>query len=71
MFERQYEEACITRFVDSDYARDLDNKRFTTGYVFTYSGGPTCWRSMLQSVSASSIMEVEYMILTKVAKEAI
>ena len=35
MFERQHGDACITGFIDSDYARDLDKHRSTMGYVFT------------------------------------
>jgi len=71
MFERQHDDACITGFVDSDYAGDLDKRRSTTGYVFTCGGGPVSWRSMLQKVSALSTTEAEYMALTEAAKEAI
>ena len=37
---------CI-RYVDSDYAGDLDKHRSTTGYVFTLSQAPVSWRSIL------------------------
>ena len=31
---------CIVRgYVDSDYAGDLDKRKSTTGYVFTFAGG--------------------------------
>ena len=40
MFERQHGDVCITGFIDSDYAGDLDKRRFTTGYVLTCDGGP-------------------------------
>ena len=72
MFERQHGDACITGFVDSDYAGDLGKRGYTTGgYVFTCGGGPVSWRSMLQSISALSTIEAEYMALTEAAREAI
>jgi len=71
MFERQYEETCITSFVDSDYAGDLDKRQFTTSYIFTCDGGQVCLRSLLQSVSALSTMKAKYMALTEAVKEAI
>jgi len=39
---------CIaTRYVDSDFAGDLDRHRSTASCVFTLVGGPISWRSML------------------------
>ena len=69
MFERQQGDACITGFVDSDYAGDLDERRSTMGYVFTCSGGPVSWRSMLQSISTLSTTEVEYMAWTELQRK--
>ncbi|KAE8731263.1 hypothetical protein F3Y22_tig00002840pilonHSYRG00865 [Hibiscus syriacus] len=58
-------------YVDSDYACDLDNRRSTTGYVFTLGGGPICWKSTVQSVVALSTTEAEYMAAAEAAKEAL
>ncbi|KAE8673575.1 hypothetical protein F3Y22_tig00111779pilonHSYRG00138 [Hibiscus syriacus] len=58
-------------YVDSDYAGDLDNRRSTTGYVFTLGGGPICWKSTVQSVVALSTTEAEYMAVTEAAKETL
>ena len=30
----------VIGYVDSDYAGDLDKRRSTTEYVFTFAGGP-------------------------------
>ncbi|KAG8480145.1 hypothetical protein CXB51_024902 [Gossypium anomalum] len=38
---------CVIRYVDSDYTGDLDKQRSTTGYVFTFAGGPISWKSTL------------------------
>ena len=61
---------CI-RYVDSDYAGDLDKRRSTMGYVFTLSQTPASYRTILQSTVALSTMEAEYMAMTEAMKEAI
>ncbi|KAE8653948.1 hypothetical protein F3Y22_tig00117056pilonHSYRG00559 [Hibiscus syriacus] len=50
---------------------NLDNRRSTTGYVFTLGGGPICWKSTVQSVVALSTIEAEYMAAPEAAKEAL
>ncbi|KAL5715795.1 hypothetical protein ACHQM5_017567 [Ranunculus cassubicifolius] len=61
----------VSGYVDSDYAGDLDRRQSTSGYCFTLSGGPVCWRSMLQFTVALSTTEAEYMAVTEAVKEAI
>ncbi|KAK3010396.1 hypothetical protein RJ639_011710 [Escallonia herrerae] len=71
MFDRDGAKGEVSGFVDSDYAGDLDSRRSTTGYVFTFYGGPISWKSVLQSTTALSTTEAEYMALTEAAKEAL
>ena len=71
MFERQQVELSVRGYVDADYTGDLNDRRSTTGYVFTLVGGPICWRSMIQSLVALSTTESEYMAVAEVAKEAL
>ena len=47
MFNKQQSDPSVRGYVDADYARDLDDRRSTIGYVFTLSGGPICWKSMI------------------------
>ncbi|KAE8664701.1 hypothetical protein F3Y22_tig00112738pilonHSYRG00078 [Hibiscus syriacus] len=61
----------VVGYVDSDYTGDLDNRRSTTGYVFTLGGGPICWKPTIQSVVALSTTEAEYMEAAEAAKEAL
>lgn len=71
VFEQTYGASSIAGFVDSDYVRDLNKRRSTTGYVFILASGSILWRSMLQATSTLSRTEEEYIALTEVSKEAI
>ncbi|KAE8707081.1 hypothetical protein F3Y22_tig00110387pilonHSYRG00804 [Hibiscus syriacus] len=71
VFGSQRDNPLVVGYVDSDYAGDLDNRRSTTGYVFTLGGGPICWKSTIQSVVALSTTEAEYMEAAEAAKEAL
>ena len=70
-FVRQKSDLLVVGYVDVDYAGDLDDRRLTTGYVFTFIGGPIYWRSMIQSTVVMSTTEVEYMAGAETAKEAL
>jgi hypothetical protein len=70
-FVRQKSDLSVVGYVDADYAGDLDDKRSTTGYVFTLAGGPICWKSMIQSTVAMSTTEAEYMAAAEATKEAL
>jgi hypothetical protein len=70
-FVRQKSDLSVVGYVDADYAGDLDDRRSTTSYVFTLTGGPICWKSMIQSMVAMSTTEVEYMAAAEAAKEAL
>ena len=50
-------------YVDADYARDLDDRRFTTGYVFNLGGELICWKSMVQSLVVLSTIESKYIVV--------
>lgn len=43
--------------MDSDYVRDMDDRRSTGGYVHTLSRRPICWNSTVQSIVAMSTTE--------------
>ncbi|KAL6327885.1 hypothetical protein AAG906_027282 [Vitis piasezkii] len=71
MFNKQQGDPSVRGYVDADYASDLDDRRSTTGYVFTLGGGPICWKSIIQSLVALSTTESEYMAIAKAAKESL
>lgn len=47
LFSRQQSDLSVVGYIDADYARDLDNRRSTTGYVFTLYKGPIFWKFMI------------------------
>ncbi|KAK3039079.1 hypothetical protein RJ639_028530 [Escallonia herrerae] len=53
------------------YFEKVLERRSTTGYIFKFYGGPICWKSVLQSTTALSTTEVEYVALTEAANEAL
>ena len=51
----------IFGYFDADWARDLDSRHSTTGYVVYTAGGPIAWQSRLETTVAVSTTEAEYM----------
>lgn len=63
-------------YCDSDWANDLEQRRSTSGYIFSLSSdlgpnNPISWSSQLQKTIALSSCEAEYMALKEATKEAI
>ena len=57
-------------FVDAAHANDLQKRQSTTGYVFTYMGGAIVYRSVVQTVTAHSSTEAEFIAAVAAAKAA-
>ena len=56
-------------FADADMDGDVDTRKFTTGYLYTFAGATMSWVSRLQRVVALSTTEVEYIVATEACKE--
>ncbi|KAM0015324.1 putative RNA-directed DNA polymerase [Helianthus debilis subsp. tardiflorus] len=54
-------------YTDNDYARDLEDRKCTSGYVCIFSGGATCWSSRKQEIVTLSSTEAEYVAATTCA----
>jgi hypothetical protein len=50
----------IIGYSDADYAGDRDDRKSTSGYVFTLAGGAISWRSSKQELVATSTMYAEF-----------
>lgn len=61
----------VTGYCDADWARDLDERRSCTGYVFLKKGGAISWTSKRQSTVALSSAEAEYMSLSACSQEGL
>ena len=55
-------------FVDAIYANDHQKCQFTTGFVFTYCGGAIVCQSKMQTVTAISSTEAEFLAAISCAK---
>ncbi|MCO5567257.1 hypothetical protein L7F22_020946 [Adiantum nelumboides] len=61
----------VVGYTDADYAGDLDKRRSTSGYLYTFTGGAISWLSRLQSCVMLSTTEAEYVAASEACKEAI
>lgn len=51
-------------YTDSDYARDVDDRKSTSVYVFLLSGAAICWSLRKQEIVTPSSTEAEYVAAT-------
>ena len=58
-------------YTDSDFQSDIDSRKSTSGYVFTFGGGAISWRSVKQSSIVDSTIEAEYIAPSGATKEVV
>ena len=63
-------DANLDGFSDADWAGDTNDRKSTSGYVFTMSGSAISWRSKKQTSVALSTAEAEYIALSSATQEA-
>ncbi|XP_019149876.1 PREDICTED: uncharacterized protein LOC109146678 [Ipomoea nil] len=61
----------LNGFVDADWARDVNDRRSTTGYCFNIGSAAISWCSKKQSTVALSSCEAEYVASTMATQECI
>ena len=62
---RKSESLEIEGYSDSDFAGDVDDRKSTSGYIFTLAKGAISWKSSKQSVTAASTMYAEFVACYK------
>ena len=50
----------VVGFSDSDYAGCVDDKNFTSNYIFVMAEGAVLWKSIKQTLTTSFTMKAEY-----------
>jgi len=61
----------LTGYTDSDWARSVDDRKSTSGYVFHMGSGAISWASKKQSVVSLSTAETEYVGATAATCQAV
>nr|GEZ91960.1 retrovirus-related Pol polyprotein from transposon TNT 1-94 [Tanacetum cinerariifolium] len=61
----------VVRYVDSDYAGDLDARKSLSSYIFSHCGSAISWYSSLQAIIDLSTTKEEYISSIEGVKEAI
>ena len=50
----------VVSYSNSDFAGCVDSRKSTSGYIFILAGGAISWRSVKQTLTATSTMEAEF-----------
>jgi Reverse transcriptase (RNA-dependent DNA polymerase) len=61
----------LEAYVDSDWASDLNIRKFITGYLVKLAGGIFAWNSRAQKTVALSSTEAEYMLLSNTSQQLV
>ena len=61
----------VARYVDYDYAGDLDKRRSLTGYVFTIGECVVSWKVTLQSIASLLTTKAKYMTVAEAYKDTL
>jgi hypothetical protein len=71
IFYKKNENKQLVTFTDSDYARDIEDKKSTSGYVFMLSGGAVSWSSKKQPIVTLSTTEAKFVATAACACQAV
>ncbi|XP_040872071.1 secreted RxLR effector protein 161-like [Glycine max] len=61
----------IIGYSDSDFAGCQDSKRSTSGYIFMLAGGAISWKSVKQTLIASSTMAAKFIVCFEASNHGI
>jgi len=64
-----HDEIVLEGFMYADMVGDMDTRKSTTGYLYTFAGAAVSWLSRLQRIVALSTIEAEYIATKKACKE--
>jgi Reverse transcriptase (RNA-dependent DNA polymerase) len=61
----------LEAYANSDWASDLNTRKFTTGYLMKLAGGIFAWNSHAQKIVALLSTEAEYMLLSDTSQQLV
>ncbi|GJT49012.1 putative retrotransposon protein [Tanacetum coccineum] len=61
----------VSCYTDTGYLTDVDDMKSQTGYVFILNGGAVDWKSIKQSIFATSSTDAEYIAAFDASKETV
>jgi transposase InsO family protein len=61
----------LVGYADADLGGCVDTNKSTSGFVFLFGGGAVSWKSVKQSITATSTMQAEYIACYEAASQAI
>ena len=61
----------VVRYSDSDFGDCSDDHKSTSGYIFMLAGGAISWKSVKQSLIASSTMYAEFIACYGASSQAV
>ena len=61
----------VRGYTDSNFQSDPDDRKSTSGFVFSLNGSAFSWKSTKQGSTADSTTEAEYIAASEAAKEAV
>ncbi|CAL1402124.1 unnamed protein product [Linum trigynum] len=70
-YGRKAGDGSLVGYIDSDYARDSDDKKSTSGYVFFLAGGAISWSSKKQPVVTLSTTKAEFVAASYSATQCV
>lgn len=60
---REVDDLNVVGYSDADFAGCPDDEKSTSGYIFKMAGGAISWKSVKQTLTASSTMQAEFVAL--------
>lgn len=69
--QERYEHFGIVGYVNSSYARDIENRNSIIGYSFFFGGAIIIWYSEQPQTVLTSISEAEYVVISHSTREDI
>ncbi|GKB83115.1 hypothetical protein Tco_0950010 [Tanacetum coccineum] len=69
--KRIQRELRVTYYIDVGYLTNANDSKSQTRYVFVLNGGVVDWKSVKQSIIATSSIKAEYMVASEASKEVV